>query len=176
MRSFLLILLIPGILAAQTKKPLDKTKSSITYYMNHVLHAWDGTSKDLNGVVLIGAANNIEKVAIATKVSAFDSENSNRDAHLLEVVEALKYPTISFYSTSITAEKNGELDVKGVLQFHGVSKEIGFKANTTVINNDIRVNGNFIFLLEDFKIERPTFMLKAVDNEVKVKFEVSYQK
>jgi polyisoprenoid-binding protein YceI len=174
MRIILFLILSPVFLKAQIKKQLDKSKSSITYSMNHILHAWDGTSRDLNGVVLVGAENRIEKVAIATKVSSFDSENSNRDAHLLEVVEALKYPNISFYSTSITESKKGELDVKGVLQFHGVNKEITFKANATQVKNNVQVTGNFIFLLEDFKIERPSFMLKQVDNEVKVKFDVLY--
>jgi polyisoprenoid-binding protein YceI len=174
MRYFFMLLLLPGFVLAQVKKPLDKSKSSITYSMNHILHAWDGTSKDLNGVVVLGAENKIEKVAIATKVSAFDSENSNRDAHLLEVVEALKYPNISFYSTSITESKKGELDVKGVLQFHGVNKEVSFKANTASVKGNTQVTGNFIFLIEDFKIERPSFMLKPVDNEVKIKFDVMF--
>jgi len=174
MRYFFILLLLPGFVLAQTKKPLDKSKSSITYSMNHILHSWDGTSRDLNGVVVLGADNKIEKVAIATKVSAFDSENSNRDAHLLEVVEALKYPNISFYSTSITESKKGELDVKGVLQFHGVNKETSFKATVTQVKNNVQVTGNFIFLIEDFKIERPSFMLKPVDNEVKIKFDVMY--
>ena len=122
MRILLLILISPCFLVGQTKKPLDKTKSSITYSMNHLLHAWDGISEQVNGVVQLGPDNRIEKVAIASKVSAFDSKNSNRDAHMLEVVEALKFPNISFYSTSITETKKGELDVKGVLQFHGVNK------------------------------------------------------
>ena len=174
MRTLLLLLFLPVLAISQTKKQIDKTKSSITYSMNHLLHAWDGTSKDLNGVVVVGADNKIEKVAIVSKVSAFDSENSNRDAHLLEVVEALKFPNISFYSTAITESKKGELDVKGILQFHGVNKEISFKANAIPGKNNVQVTGNFIFLLEDFKIERPSFMLKPVDNEVKVKFDVIF--
>ena len=174
MRTLLLLLFLPVLGISQTKKQIDKTKSSITYSMNHLLHAWDGTSKDLNGVVVVGADNKIEKVAIVSKVSAFDSENSNRDAHLLEVVEALKFPNISFYSTAITESKKGELDVKGILQFHGVNKEISFKANAIPGKNNVQVTGNFIFLLEDFKIERPSFMLKPVDNEVKVKFDVIF--
>jgi polyisoprenoid-binding protein YceI len=174
MRLLLFLLLLPAFGIAQVKKSLDKNKSSITYYMKHLLHAWDGTSKELTGLVLSGADSKIEKVAIATKVSSFDSENSNRDAHLLEVVEALKYPTISFYSTSITEPVKGELEVKGILQFHGVSKEVSFKAYVTQQKNNIQVVGNFIFLLEDFKIERPSFMLKPVDNEVKVKFDILF--
>lgn len=174
MRILILLLVLPGFLMAQSKKPLDKKKSTITYSMNHLLHAWDGTSSDLNGAVQLKADGSIEKVAIVTKVSAFDSKSSNRDAHLLEVVEALKFPNISFYSTTITAAKDGLLDVKGVLQFHGVNKETSFKATTKSVNGATQVTGNFIFLLEDFKIERPSFMLKPVDNEVKVKFDVFY--
>ena len=122
----------------------------------------------------MGSNGKLEKVAIVTKVGAFDSENSNRDAHLLEVTEALKYPNISFYSTSITESKSGELEVKGVLQFHGVNKETSFKASTSSKGSVSTVKGEFIFLLEDYKIERPSFMLNKVDNEVKIKFEVSF--
>jgi polyisoprenoid-binding protein YceI len=174
MRILILLLVLPGFLTAQSKKPLDKKKSTITYSMNHLLHAWDGTSSDLNGAVQLKADGSIEKVAIVTKVSAFDSKSSNRDAHLLEVVEALKFPNNSIYSTAITAAKDGSLDVKGVLQFHGVNKETSFKATSKSVNGATQVTGNFIFLLEDFKIERPSFMLKPVDNEVKVKFDVFY--
>jgi polyisoprenoid-binding protein YceI len=174
MRILILLLVLPGFLMAQSKKPLDKKKSTITYSMNHLLHAWDGTSSDINGAVQLKADGSIEKVAIVTKVSAFDSKSSNRDAHLLEVAEALKFPNISFYSTAITPTKDGSLDVKGVLQFHGVNKETSFKATTKTVNGATQVTGNFIFLLEDFKIERPSFMLKPVDNEVKVKFDVFY--
>jgi hypothetical protein len=92
----------------------------------------------------------------------------------MEVTEALKYPTISFYSTSVVESKPGELDVKGILQFHGVNKETTFKATASSKGGSAMVSGGFIFLLEDYKIERPSFMLNKVDNEVKVKFEVHY--
>lgn len=174
MKIILLLLLLPSLMVAQTKKPFDKKSSFISYGMNHLLHSWIGTSKDLNGVAQIGSNGKLEKVALVTKVSAFDSENSNRDAHMLEVVESLKYPNISFYSTSISESKPGELEVKGVLQFHGVNKETSFKASVATKGAITNVKGEFIFLLEDYKIERPSFMLNKVDNEVKVNFEVSY--
>ncbi len=174
MRILIALLFLPAFIHAQTKKPIDKKKSTITYSMNHLLHAWDGTSNELNGVVQLNSKNELEKVAIVSKVSAFDSKSSNRDSHMLEVTEAIKFPNISFYSTSLTETKKGEWDVKGILQFHGVNKEISFKANAKESNGVTQMNGNFIFLLEDFKIERPSFMLKPVDNEVKVRFEVFF--
>ena len=173
MRILILLFLVPSLLMAQ-KKPLDKKNSSVTYAMNHLLHSWDGTSRDLNGAVQLNSTGKIEKVAIVTKVSAFDSENSNRDAHMMEVTQAIKYPNVSFYSTSITESKPGELEVKGILAFHGVNKEISFKAWTSAKGSTSIVKGDFIFLLEDYNLERPSFMLNKVDNEVKLSFEVSY--
>lgn len=169
-----MLLLMPSLMMAQTKKIIDKKKSTITYSMNHLLHAWDGTSSDLNGVVVVSPENTIQKVAIVSKVSAFDSKSSNRDAHMLEVTEALRFPNITFSSTSIIEPKNGELEIKGTLQFHGVSKDIIFKGSSKNDGTSTNVTGEFIFLLEDFKIDRPSFMLQKVDNEVKVKFDIFF--
>lgn len=174
MRILLYLLLLPFLGMAQIKKPINKEKSSITYSMNHVLHAWEGTSTSLNGLVVLKDNGKIEKVAIVSKVSAFDSKSSNRDAHMLEVTEALKFPTIGFSSTAVTESETGELDVKGSLQFHGVKKEISFKGTKKIKDNNAVVTGSFIFLLEDFTVERPSFMLKKVDNDVKVVFEIHY--
>ena len=65
----------PPILSiAQTKLPFNKNKSTITYAMNHIMHAWDGTSNQLNGLVQLNANGQIEKVAMIAKVSSFDSK------------------------------------------------------------------------------------------------------
>ncbi|MEY2586704.1 MAG: hypothetical protein RLY11_553 [Bacteroidota bacterium] len=164
----------PFLSFSQTKVPIDKSQSSITYAMNHIMHAWEGTSNQLNGIVQLNNSGQVEKVAIITKVSAFDSKSSNRDAHMMEVTEALKFPTISFQSTSIEYANKEKLLVKGLLDFHGVKKEISFEGAMSKKGTKTIVSGNFIFLLEDFKIERPSFMLSKVDNEVKVNFEAAW--
>jgi len=173
MKSFLVLLLILPIVGfSQTKTSINKSSSSITYAMNHIMHAWEGTSNQLNGIVQTNANGQIEKVAILAKVSSFDSRSSNRDAHMLEVVESLKYPNISFQSNSITETNKEKVQVKGILDFHGVKKEISFEADVKKKGTQTSVIGNTIFLLEDFNIERPSFMLTKVDNEVKVRFEI----
>ncbi|MEN9744801.1 MAG: hypothetical protein RL640_639, partial [Bacteroidota bacterium] len=52
--------------------------------------------------------------------------------------------------------------------------ETSFEAISKKKDKETVVSGNFIFLLEDFKIERPSFMLTKVDNEVKVNFEITF--
>jgi polyisoprenoid-binding protein YceI len=156
---------------AQTKQiRADKSLSSITYGMKHALHAWTGTSKEVACAAETNAEGRITRVAATVKVKSFDSQNSNRDAHMLEVTDALTHPNITFSSTTVTPESNGYL-VKGNLSFHGVTKPFEARVTEAQKNGRRMISGRFIFLLEDFGIERPTLMLVKTDNEVEVSFE-----
>ena len=68
---------------------IDSEKSSLSYDAKHFLHAWSGVNDNISGVIVYD--KEISKIAIAAKVVDFDSGNSNRDTHSLEVLEALKF-------------------------------------------------------------------------------------
>ena len=159
---------------AQTKQiRADKSLSSLTYAMKHALHAWTGTSREVACAAETDAGGRITRVAATVRVKSFDSQNSNRDAHMLEVTDALTYPNITFSSNTVTPETDGYL-VRGNLSFHGVTKP--YETKVTESKNNVRriITGRFIFLLEDFGIERPTLMLVKTDNEVEVSFEFHF--
>jgi polyisoprenoid-binding protein YceI len=153
---------------------LDSKKSTITYHLSHPLHEWDGVSKDVVGVVqLTDNSPLINKVAITVKISTFDSKNSNRDSHLLEVTEAIKYPSVTFVST-LVKDNGSTLEVTGKITFHNVTKEVQFTAQSKSIKNNRQVTGSFILLMEDFNIERPSLMMVKTDNQMKMSFSVEY--
>ena len=159
---------------APVKLFCDKSHSSITYAMNHLLHSWTGTSKEINSVILTDEARNtISQVAVSVKISSFDSKNANRDSHMMEVTEALKYPSITFSSKSIKQDGN-KLSVEGTLSFHGVNKDISFEAEKTKNKNKIEVTGGFDVKMTDFNIDKPTLMGVATDDEIKITFDVLY--
>ncbi len=180
MKNILLIfgiLLFTGISNAQEtpqKIFCDKSKSSITYSMRHPLHAWDGVSKEITSVILTDSKREkISQVAVSVKIASFDSKNANRDSHTMEVTEALKFPSITFSSTSI--EQNGsELKIKGTLSFHGFKKEITIDANSKIEKGKLRVNGKFIVLMSEFGIDPPTLMAMATDDDIHIEFDVLY--
>ena|ERR1019366_7709687 len=152
----------------------DKSKSSITYHMVHPMHSWDGVSKDVDGVIQYDAqTGQIIKVAILTKIASFDTKNSNRDSHTLEVTEAIKYPSVSFVSSSV--KDNGTtVEVTGTITFHGVSKQITFTAKEEAVNKHKVISGEFTLLLEDFKIERPSMMMMKTNNDFNLSFFVDF--
>ena len=95
---------------------IDSEKSSLKYDAKHFLHAWSGVNNNIKGVVVYD--KNISKIAVAAEIVDFDSGNSNRDAHSLEVLEALKFPMIKFYSEEIKVVDES-LIMNGKLEFHG---------------------------------------------------------
>lgn len=159
---------------AQVKLFADKTQSSITYAMKHPLHSWEATSKEINSVILTDASRNIiSQAAVSVKISSFDSQNANRDSHCLEVTDAIKYPAISFASTSVKQVGNN-LDVTGKLTFHGVTKEITLKATKETVNSKIKVTGSFSVNMKDYNIEPPSLMALETNPEIKLSFIMTY--
>ncbi len=153
----------------------DKHRSTITYYMSHPLHKWSGVSKDVNSVIVSDKSKRqIKKAAVLVKVSSFNSGNANRDSHAMEVLEALKYPYVKFETTSV--KDNGKsLDVKGKLTFHGVTRNISFKAEKIRhSNNVIEVKGGFSIDMTQYKIKPPALLGVPTDKEIKIKFDVFY--
>ena len=88
----------------------DKSKSYLSYSANHALHAWTGTSKKVDCLLIYdGDTKTFKKVAVSTNVADFDSANSSRDSHGLEVLDAIKFPKVTFSSTLIEQQKEGKL-------------------------------------------------------------------
>jgi len=153
----------------------DKTKSYVTYSMSHPMHDWDGTSKDVISVLLFNTeTKNIDKVAVSIPVSTFDSQNANRDSHMIEVVEGIKYPAITFSSTLIKSD-NSKLTVTGNLTFHSVSKPVTFDAVSKISDTEIEVTGSFSVKMSEYKIENPSLMGIATTDDIGLKFYAVYK-
>lgn len=102
-------------------------------------------------------------VQVILQVASVDTRNAQRDAHLRnnDFLDAEKYPTITFTSTSIGYEGGtefvvtGDLAIKGVtrsisipLEFEGAAKDpfgndrIGFEGSVTINRKDWGVSWN----------------------------------
>ena len=158
-------------LTAQETLMLKSDQSYIKYDAKHVLHAWEGVNKNIKGVIVKG--KEIEKIAIAAQVVDFDSGNAGRDAHSLEVLEALKFPTIKFYSEKIKTQGN-VLVLDGEVEFHGQKKSI--LVYTTLKDDDesIVINGKFRLIPSEFLIELPSFMLVKMEDFLNIQFELKF--
>lgn len=152
----------------------EKSTSSVTYSMKHVMHDWDGVSKDVNAVIIYNDESKaIEQVAVSIPVASFDSDNSNRDSHAIEAIEGLKYPKVTFSSSDVKSDA-GNFIAKGNLTFHGVTKAIEIKGTRKEVGNKLVIEGGFDFLLTDYKVEPPSLLGIKAENQVKMKLKVNF--
>ena len=169
MRLLTLILILTlNNLTSQELKNIDTTKSSISYSGNHFLHKWSAENNNLSGLIKIDDEN-ILNIGIVAKVVDFKSGNSSLDSNSYRVLEALKFPNIIFKSTNISS-LNGQSIIKGLIQFHGIEKNINVNVELNNIDNSTQINGEFTLNLSDFSIDRPSLLLKKIDNEIKIEF------
>lgn len=153
------------------QSPIFETNaSSVTYSMRHKLHAWEGTSNQVNFVAGWNDKNQLEKIAVSVKVSSFNSSLPSRDLRMLEVLDASIHPSITFNSNFIAYTNDGIL-VKGKLQFHGVTKDVQTIVKTKRINNRIEFSGTLPVLLEDYKVTRPSLLFVKADNLIQIRFQ-----
>ncbi len=73
---------------------------------------------------------NASSVQVSIDTQSFDSNHAKRDKHVMssDFLDAGKYPTTTFKSTSIKSTGEGKVSVIGDLNLHGVTKSITFDA------------------------------------------------
>ena len=173
--ALLLVLFIFSIGSAQTKKiQADKKYSYMIYKLTHPLHEIESTSKDINSWAdLDPSAKTVSHVYVQIDVTTFNSGNSNRDSHAMEVIDAISYPYVKFNSSSITL--NGDkLKVTGKLLFHGVTRDLVFDAVPKWENNKLTVAGEFVLSMTAYKIERPSLLMIPSNDDLHFTFYTVY--
>ncbi len=151
-----------------------KGESSLSYQLTHPLHEVTGVSKDVRCTIEYDDATKVvRQTAFSADVMSFDSGNSNRDSHAMEVLDALTYPTVSFESTHIESA-GSTLHVQGNLTFHGRTKPIAFDATTAATGDRFTVNGTAAVSLTAFEIERPSLLMIPVKDTLHISFTMAF--
>ena len=161
------------------KFEIDQSRSSIKYSASHPLHDWEAPSNKITGFILLDkqAHQNIS-VELEVPVESFDSQNSNRDSNMLDVVDVDRFPTAKFTLDKVTpteydgSDYNASWIVSGNLTFHGVTNPIEFTVSVQQSGSDLQATGDFMISLEAFGIKRPSLMLMKMKDSLNFVFDL----
>ena len=169
---YLLLALVTFNLSAQEIKKVDSEKSVINYTGKHFLHKWSAENKNISGLIQI-ENETISNIGVIAKVSDFRSGNSNLDSNSLRVLDALKFPNVIFKSTSIKQD-NEQIIIDGIMNFHGIEKDITISAELVQLDESIKLSGKFSVYLTEFLVDRPSLLTMKVDDEINLEFELYF--
>ena len=113
--------------AAKTYK-IDENHSNVRFWVRHLMISKvHGELSDITGTVEYDKDNpGHSKIDATIGVNSLTTKNDQRDAHLksADFLEAEKYPTITFQSTSMIVEGTDSFNISGLLTIKGVTKTV----------------------------------------------------
>jgi hypothetical protein len=150
-------------------------QGTLTYHVSHRLHESEGVSHEVRGKGICHAGQC--DFLIAVPVKSFDSGDSNRDLHMLQVTRGAQFPMVTVRtrlpeSASTSAAIQADLEI----QFAGQTaqyKQVPFQLITQ--GNQIRITGTVPATLTDFKIDPPSLLTIPVKNEIPVRVDLTWK-
>ncbi|MGA8343320.1 MAG: YceI family protein [Candidatus Sulfotelmatobacter sp.] len=167
-----LLLTLPNLFAADHQWVLKQ--STLSYHVSHPLHQTEGVSRAARGkgVCHEGQCDFL----IAVPIKSFDSGDSNRDLHMIQVTRGAEFPMVTVRtrlpeSAAASATIKADLDV----QFAGQTaqyKQVPFEVVTQ--GEEKKISGTIPTTLTDFKIDPPSLLTLPVKNEIPVRLEMTW--
>lgn len=148
--------------------------SVLTYHMSHPVHEVEGTSRAAKGKGVCNAGTC--EFLVAAPVKTFDSGDSNRDLHMIQVVRGAEFPIITVRFRLPEAEAmqpafNADLEVTFAGQTAHYT-HVPFQQE--IRDREHRITGTVPATLTDFKIDPPRFLTVPIRNEIPVKIETTW--
>jgi hypothetical protein len=168
-----LLLAFPAFGGSDSQWVLEQC--TLTYHVSHPLHQSEGVSHAARGKGVCHAGQC--DFLIAVTVKSFDSGDSNRDLHMLQVARGAQFPMVTVRtrlpevaSTSATIRADLEIQFAGQTAQY---KQVPFEKVTQ--GNETRISGTIPATLSDFKIDPPSLLAMPVKNEIPVRVDMTWR-
>ncbi len=172
--TLVFLLALPQLLRADRQWIL--AQSTLTYHISHPLHEADGTSHAARGkgICHAGECNFL----VAVPVKTFDSGNSNRNLHMLEVARGGQFPMVVVrFELPESALASPTVRANLEVQFAGQTaeyKQVPFQL--VAKGNETQVTGTIPLKLSDFKITPPSLLAMPIKNLVPVRVDTVWRR
>ncbi|NNF74695.1 MAG: YceI family protein [Flavobacteriaceae bacterium] len=174
MKNVLYLLVLISGLSFSQQKYLTRT-GNINFEAS--VPSFEEVAASHEAVTAILNSENGEFAALAL-VKGFRFKNALMEEHFNEnYAESETYPKATFSGKIISYDKaflDGDehaIKIKGILEFHGVKKEVEVTDGTILSNKEgLRINGEFMVLASDFGIDIPKIVAAKLRDDVGVSF------
>ena len=169
-----LLFALPAFCQTDTNWVLEQ--STLTYSVTHPIHHVQGSSHAARGkgICHAGECNFL----IAVPVKSFDSGDSNRDLHMLQVTRGGQFPMVivrTRFPEAATTSPTIHADLE--VQFAGQTVHYnGVPFQRVTQGNQVRITGTIPATCSDFKLTPPSFLTVPIKNEIPVRADMTWRR
>jgi hypothetical protein len=169
------LLLLPIAAHAQQDHNWTLDQSTLAYHMSHPMHEVDGTSHAARGKGVCHAGQC--DFLIAAPVKSFDSGDSNRDLHMIQVTRGAQFPIVTVrLRLPEAALGSATLDCDLEVEFAGNTAHYGHvQFHQTIEGAGHHITGVVPSTLTDFKIDAPSFLTIPIKNAIPVRVDLLWR-
>jgi len=171
----LLALAFPPAAPAEEAPPAPlvltvRAPSSVSYHLDHTLHEVIGVSRKVEGSARLPSPGAVE-VEVRARVDGFDSGNTSRDATMLEVTAAGRFPEVRLTATGRFAPPAAypatvEVTLTGSLDFHGLTRPVAIPAHVSFLGPaTASVTATFAISLKEFEVVPPSLLFMSIKDK-----------
>ena len=150
-------------------------KSTLTYHVSHPLHESEGVSRAAKGKGVCHAGGC--DFLIAAPVKSFESGDSNRDLHMLQVVRGAQFPMVVVrfrLPEDAVSQPNIHADLEVEFAGHTAHyKQVPFQH--TIQGSENRISGTIPAKMSEFQIEPPSLLAIPTKDEIPVRVEMTWR-
>src|SRR5215472_15426623 len=160
-----------ALCAADSQWALEQ--STLTYHVSHPLHQTDGVSHAARGKGMCHEGQC--DFLIAVPVKSFDSGDTNRDLHMIQVTRGAEFPMVTV-RTRLPEAVSGSSTIKADLEIQFAGQTAHFQQvpfEVTTLGNNKTISGTIPATLADFKIDPPSLLTMPVKNDIPIKVELT---
>ena len=161
----LMLLVLPARAHAAGGWVLEQ--STISYHVSHTLHESVGVSHAARGKAVCGEGRC--QVLVAARVDSFDSGDSNRDLHMIQITRAALFPMIAVRTR--VPEDPAATDLKADLEIQFSSRTVTYPnvgLHRSVEGARTRLTGTIPLKISDFGIEAPKLLTMPIKDDVPI--------
>jgi hypothetical protein len=168
-------LLLPIAAHAQQDPSWTLDQSTLAYHMSHPMHEVDGVSHAARGKGVCHAGQC--DFLIAAPVKSFDSGDSNRDLHMIQVTRGAQFPIVTVrLRLPEAALGSAMLDCDLEIEFAGNTGHYGHvQFHQTIEGAAHHITGVVPSTLTDFKIDAPSFLTIPIKNAIPVRVDLLWR-
>jgi polyisoprenoid-binding protein YceI len=173
--AILSLLALPSSLAAQARMvAIDPAKTTVQFTLGDILHTVHGRFRLKQGSIVFDPSTGKASGTVVVDANSGDSGSSKRDKRMKrDILEADKYPDISFSPTEIVEGKvapegDSQVQLKGIFRLHGADHEIVIPVPVAIRGDQLTARMHFVIPYVAWGLKNPSTLFLRVSDKVNI--------